>query len=282
MRSRTSVLISLGLGLMAALMTVVYVRGRERQLYEEVSPRSALIATRDILANTVIDEQMVQRISVPQKYLQPKALAAVDEVVGRVALVPIPAGTQLLGTVLGDAGRAALTFDIPRGMRAVAIEVSDVTGVGGLVRPGNFVDVIGTFEFGRPVLQAGRVIYQDEKTEVRTLLQNVPVVGVNRDLRETAGAPPPAETPQARAAATDRARAEAAMRTVSLLVEPSRVQELVLAQEIGTLTLALRTNLDQGQVEVTMLDPLGLLHVQIPVKPKRQALPFRDIGRGIF
>jgi pilus assembly protein CpaB len=281
MRSRTSVVISLGLGLMAALMTVVYVRGRERQLYEEVSPRSALIATRDILANTVIDEQMVQRINVPQKYLQPKALAAVDEVVGRVALVPIPAGTQLLGTVLGDAGRAALTFDIPRGMRAVAIEVSDVTGVGGLVRPGNFVDVVGTFEFGRPVLQAGRVIYQDEKTEVRTLLQNVPVVGVNRDLRETAAAPPPPEAPPARAAA-ERGRGETAMRTVTLLVEPSRVQELVLAQDIGTLTLALRTNLDQGQVEVTMLDPLGLLQVQIPVKPKRQALPFRDIGRGLF
>ena len=54
-----------------------------------------------------------------------------------------------------------------------------------------------------------------------------------------------------------------------MIVAPQQVQELVLAQQIGTLTLALRSNLYAGQVvDLGRLDPNGLLKVQIPVKPR--------------
>jgi hypothetical protein len=57
------------------------------------------------------------------------------------------------------------------------------------------------------------------------------------------------------------------------------VQELVLAQEIGTLTLALRSNLDAGQVlDLKALDPLGLL--QVPTPPKPRAAPIWREMRG--
>lgn len=283
MRSRAAVLLSVGLGLLAAIMMFAYVRGREQQLYQEVAMKNVLVATRDILANTVLDEQLVTRIEVPAKYLQPKALAALEEAVGRVTVVPIGRGAQVLGTYLGDSGRAALAFEVPRGMRAVAISVSDDTGVGGLIRPGNFVDIIGTFEFGRPTgTQNGVVQYADERTETRTMMQNVQIVGVNREIRDVAQEAPPAAATGGQAASRPPERREPQLRTVTVLVEPARVQELILAQEIGTLTLSLRTSLDQGAVEIPMLDPLGLLKVPIPVKPKRNLPSFRDIGRGLF
>jgi pilus assembly protein CpaB len=283
MRSRAAVLLSIGLGLLAAIMMFAYLRGRERQLYEEVAPKSVLIATKDVLANTVLDEGMLQRITVPQKYLQPKALTTTEEAVGRVTVVPIAAGAQLLGTYLGDSGRAALAFEVPRGMRAVAISVTDDTGVGGLVRPGNFVDIVGTFEFGRPVgSQNGTIQYADERTETRTMMQNVQVVGVNREIRDIVASEPGPPAQAGAAAQRPPERREVQMRNVTVLVEPARVQELILAQEIGTLTLSLRTSLDQGAVELPMLDPLGLLKVPVPVKPKRRAASFRDIGRGLF
>ncbi|HTU99281.1 MAG TPA: Flp pilus assembly protein CpaB, partial [Luteitalea sp.] len=222
------------------------------------------------------DERLIQRVSVPRKYRQPQTFPTVEEVAGRVAVVPIAAGSQVVGGMLADAGAEALSFEVPRGRRAVAITVSDDTGVGGLIRPGNFVDIIGTFQFGRPVSNTnGRITYADEKTEVRTMMQNVFVVAVNKELRrervqqETSGS---GGTPSA------------ALRTVTLLVDPQRVQELVLAQEVGDLSLALRSSLDDTAVELPFLDPLGLLKVPIPLKPKapRAAQAFRDVGRGLF
>jgi pilus assembly protein CpaB len=284
MRSRAAVLLSVGLGLLAAIMMFAYVSSRERELYQQVAMKTTVIASKDILANTVLDESMLQRIQVPQKYLQPRAAVTFEEAVGRVSVVPIAAGAQILGTFLGDPGRAALAFEVPRGMRAVAITITDDTGVGGLVRPGNFVDIIGTFEFGRPTgMQNGTITYADERTETRTMMQNVQVVGVNREIRDAQQEERPA--PAAAGQETARRPPEtrpAQLRTVTVLVEPVRVQELILAQEIGTLTLSLRTSLDQGAVELPMLDPLGLLKVPIPVKPKRNVPSFRDIGRGLF
>jgi pilus assembly protein CpaB len=162
----------------------------------------------------------------------------------------------------------------------VAITVTDDTGVGGLIRPGNFVDIVGTFEFGRPVAyQNGRVQYADEKTEVRTMMQNVFVVAVNKELRrerverETQGSAGTAP-PQTR---------ERSLRTVTLLVEPNRVQELILAQNVGDLTLSLRSSLDDTAVNLPFLDPMQLLGVTVPVKPKARPLQsFRDVGRGLF
>ena len=43
----------------------------------------------------------------------------------------------------------------------------------------------GTFEFGRPTgYQGGQVVYADEKTETRLLMQNVQVGAVERDIRK--------------------------------------------------------------------------------------------------
>lgn len=283
MSGRARILLAVVLGLLAVFLVYVYVRGIERQLYEEVDMQNVVVTREAVAAGTAIDERAVQRIAVPRKYRQPQTFPDLTEVVGRVAVVPIAAGSQVSGGMLADAGAESLSFEVPRGRRAVAITINDESGVGGLIRPGNYVDIVGTFEFGRPVaMQGGRMTYSDEKTEVRTMMQNVFVVAVNKELRreriqdETAGAAAPAGSnpPTAR---------ERSLRTVTLLVDPQRVQELVLAQEVGDLTLSLRSGLDDTMVDLPYLDPFGLLKVQIPVKPRpKVGQTFRDVGRGLF
>jgi pilus assembly protein CpaB len=279
MRNRAAMLLSIGMGLLAVFMMTVYMTGRENQLLELAAPKDVLIATTDILANSVIDERMIQRILVPAKYQQPKVLVDIREAIGRVVAVSVPRGAQLLGTYLEDAGRTALAFEVTRGRRAVTIAVSDVTGVGGLVRPGNFVDILGTFEFGRPSGgggQGGRPGYADERTETRTLMQNVLVIAAGQDY--LGGRPDPRPQEQARTMSEQAAQAQANaasarnrdVRNVTVLVAPQQVQELVLAQRVGALTLALRSNLDGAQVaDLTTLDPNTLLHVPIPLKSRQ-------------
>jgi pilus assembly protein CpaB len=282
MRSKAAVMLSVVMGLLAVLMMWVYNSSQRRQLLQLAEPRDVLVATADILANTVVDESMVQRIQVPATYQQPKALTDVREVVGRVVAVPVPRGAQILGTYIEDGGRTALAYEVPRGRRAITIAVSDITGVGGLIRPANFVDILGTFEYGRPTgSSGGQTTYADEKTETRTLMQNVLVIAVGQEHR---GERPEAMTAEDAGSLAEQAQRQAALqranrdvRNVTVLVSPPQVQELVLAQEIGTLTLALRSNLDAGQVlDLKALDPLGLLQVPIPPKP-RAAPIWREI-----
>ena len=167
--------------------------------------------------------------------------------------------------------------------RAVTLGISDVTGVGGLVRPGNFVDILGTFNFGRPTsVQGGTMQYADERTEIRTLMQNVFVVAVNQEHRRERAVPRrpvlPEELPE-----EPEAREVITVNTVTVLVAPAQVQELILAQEIGQLTLALRSNLDAGQVvDLGVLDPFGLLKVPIPVKPRSRPAWREMRGPSIF
>lgn len=279
MSGRAKLLLSLVLGLLAAFLVFVYVRGLERQLYEEVDMQNVVVAREQIAAGTAIDERVIRRVPIPRKYRQPNTFPAPEDVAGRVAVVPIPAGAQISGSMLADAGAEALSFEVPRGRRAVAITVTDDTGVGGLIRPGNFVDIVGTFEFGRPIgSQNGRVQYADERTEVRTMMQNVFVVAVNKELRRERLASETAGSGGAEAPSRERT-----LRTVTLLVEPSRVQELILAQEVGDLTLSLRSSLDDTAVDLPFLDPMKLLNVQIPVKPRPKPMQsFRDVGRGLF
>lgn len=289
MRSRPALVLSVGMGVLAVVMMAVYMNSRESTLLQLAEPRDVLVATADILANTVVDEGMVRRIQVPAAYQQPQALADLREVIGRVAAVPVPRGAQVLGTYLEDAGQTALAYEVPRGQRAVTIAVSDVTGVGGLVRPSNFVDILGTFEFGRASGAAGgRTTYSEERTETRTLMQNVLVVAVGQEFR---GDRPEAATAEQARSLGEQAQAQAnanairsrGVQNVTVLVAPQQVQELVLAQQIGTLTLSLRSNLDAGQVlNLSTLDPVGLLRVPVPLK-SREAPVWREIrGSSAF
>jgi pilus assembly protein CpaB len=270
-----TLLVSVGLGVLALIMMYGYINGRESQLLQLAELKDTLVAARDIAANRVIDESMVLRKQVPAIYVQPKALTDPKAAIGRVTAVPIPEGAQIVGPALEEAGRTVVAYEVPRGQRAVTIAVTEVTGVAGLVRPGNFVDILGTFQFGRPVgVAGGQIQYADQKTEVRILAQNVKVVAVGRDyrgdrpdVRRVTGR----ETPEEEAAEADevRARRERAVNNVTLIAEPRQAQELVLAQEIGTLTLVLRSTLDTGTVvDLGLLDTLGLLKVPLPVIPK--------------
>lgn len=281
---RFSLLISIAAGLVAMLAVSLYISGREAALLEQVEMRDVVVATQDILANTVVDERVVQLSQVPLKYLQPAAITAMADAIGRVTEVPIPVGAQLTGVALQAGGAVGLAFEVPRGMRAVTLAVSDVSGVAGLVRPGNFVDLIGTFEYGRPAgVVNGQITYRDETTETLTLAQNVQVVAAGTMYRGKQAAPRPAvldpEEEEALAGAGAPSDPEN-IESVTVLVSPRQVQELVLAQQIGDLTLSLRSNLDAGGVvDLERLDPLKLLGVEIPVKPRGRP-SWREI-RGV-
>ena len=279
MKGRLGLLISIGAGVFAVIAMMLYLNAKEGSLMDQAAPQDVVVTTRDVLANTALDERFIQVVKVPRKYVQPGALKSPQEVVGRVSAVPLPRGSQVLGTTLLEGGRESLSFNVPRGMRVIALAVNDVTGVGGELRRGNFVDVLGVFEYGVPSgSQGGEITYSQERTEAITVAQNVQIMSVGMDVNATPVPAPQAEegTPMPNAAPAPPA---GAITNVCLLVTPEQVQQLVLAQQIGTMTLSLRSSLDSAQVELPRLDENTFLRIPLPMKP-RSGPSWREMRGG--
>lgn len=270
MKGRLGLLISVGAGVFAVIAMMLYLNAREASLMDQAAPQDVVVTTRDVLSNTALDERVIQVVKVPRKYVQPGALKSAADVVGRVSAVPLPKGTQILGTTLLEGGRESLSFNVPRGMRVIALAVNDVTGVGGELRRGNFVDVLGVFEYGVPNgSQGGQITYAQERTEAITIAQNVQIMSVG--MNETAGGRPAAEKgkePEMPTAAPPPPAG--AITNVCLLVTPQQVQELILAQQLGSMTLSLRSSLDSSAVDLPRLDENSFLRIPMPIKPKAQ------------
>ncbi|MEW5982526.1 MAG: Flp pilus assembly protein CpaB [Acidobacteriota bacterium] len=264
MKTRMALLLSVAAGVFALIAMALYLGARESELLEQAALQDIVVTTQDILANTALDERVVGTVQIPKKYVQPGAIAQISEVVGRVAAVPLPKGSQVSGTALFEGGREALAFNVPRGMRALSMAVDDVTGVAGLLRPGNFVDIVGIFEYGVPSGAVGtEITYSNERTEAITVAQNVQIIAAGGSLGEQPAAPPgPDGEPEPAPSGPPE------ISNVTLLLSPQQVQEIVLAQHLGALTLALRSSLDSAIVEIPRLEEGQFLKIPIPVKRK--------------
>src|SRR5690606_626129 len=114
-------------------------------------------------------------------------------IVGQVAIATILENEPILTSKLVPFDESSLDRRIPAGHRAVTIGIrddQDVVGVGGLLRPGHFVDILLTLfvntqeiEKGPSSLIAAAANAANLRGEVRTLFQNVQILAVGRDAR---------------------------------------------------------------------------------------------------
>ncbi|MCC6381992.1 MAG: Flp pilus assembly protein CpaB [Dehalococcoidia bacterium] len=107
--------------------------------------QDVLVVTRDVPAGERITSDMVTTRSVPVAALLNGHLTDQKDVLGKVTTAPLYAGEQVTAPkVTTYAGQTTLAFKVPDGMRALGLQVPhEAWIVGGLVQPGDRVDVIG-------------------------------------------------------------------------------------------------------------------------------------------
>jgi pilus assembly protein CpaB len=112
--------------------------------------------------------------------------------------------------------------------RAISIKVDEESGVSGLIRPGDHVDIVLTqvFEKADP---ARRALSE-------TVLQNTRVIAIDQEIVQ-GGRP-------LGAALGKQAQ------TVSLELTPDQVKKITVAKQLGTLSLAVRAAIDQWDTAV--------------------------------
>lgn len=281
-------LLALVLGFATSYLSWRYVQ--EATVASEPVPLvPVLVATQPVAARTIIAPSMVQVKQVPADARPQGAYAEPTEVVGRVSKTQLAPGEHLLPhQFFLQREKSGLAFLVPDSQRAVSIAVSEVIGTGGMIIPGDKVDVFALFDFKEPpqgsalpsttssaeVLSAsmGQAQRTPEKnTMIALVLQNVEVLAVAQSLEgddtrdgterfteRTVEGKPENAVPQS------KARTQPGARTVTVAVTPAEAQKLILAEERGKLRLALRPAAEQGQVD---LAPLELRQVlQAPTK----------------
>ncbi len=219
-----------------------------------------VVAKGEILANSLITEEMIEEMVVPRQTVVPGAITSRTKVVGSYAKQIIPAGEQITEGKILDIKSGGFSGYIPSDKRAISIAVSDVTGVGqGLIKPGDYVDVIAVLDGGA---NSGPV--------ANMILQNILILATNKiPTREEQGA----------------LTKDSQLMMVTLAVTPDEALSVGLAAKNGTMTLALRPQMSSSfaQVGIKTIDNLVgnavyVKAVSSPAVPAPSSVPMPNLS----
>lgn len=227
--NRRIILVALLLGLVASLLVYSYLHRAEEAYSKPAELKPVVVALQAIPAHVRVTREMVQVSNFPAEYVLAGSFTALDEVVGGISKVELIKGEQVAKSrVYHGEKDAAFAYLVPDNMRAAAIAVSEVSAVGNLVRPSDRVDVLLTFTREEGARKEARTLY---------LLQNVEILAVGQVADSEVAFP----------------AKDGGFKTVTLALEPEKAQLLTLAEQIGSLKLALRSPLDR---RVVPLEPI--------------------------
>lgn len=183
-----------------------------------------LVAQRALPTGTIITADAVSFQDWPKELVQDAYFldgqADMTKLLGTVVRFPVTAGQPLTqGALVAPGDRGFLAAALGPGMRAMTIPVSDTSGVGGFVFPGDRVDLMLSQS-----VKSGNDGAQDLKA-AETFLRNLRVLA----------------TDQATSTETvDGKSVVKTSRTVTLEVTPRIAEKITVAQTVGQLSLSLR------------------------------------------
>jgi pilus assembly protein CpaB len=223
-------------GIVAAICAAILVAGLrakpadsgEQEAGAPPTEVSVVIAAKTLDAMTVVSADAIIVRKVPVKNAPAGYLSDPAQVVGKVLGARIVAGQPFTKSRFATEGSGQnLASALPQGKRAVAISLTDYSGLEGLLYPGGVVDILASFR--EPSSQSEAVSTM--------LLERVQILAVeNRTVFTSKEDEVLADSPGNR------------KRRVTVVVDPEQAQALQLAMEYGTISLALRNPTDDAAV----------------------------------
>lgn len=206
------------LALIASGVIYIYLKSFEKEHIDIIETTSILVAANDIPARTIITKDMITQVEIPKEADIGFFINDTEELIGKYTKEPIYKDERFKMDKLIDSIEEELSLVLKADQRAVSIMVNLDSGVADLIKPGDFVDVLVYL----PEIKEANIIVRPDVAKI--ILQNTEVVAINQNLYRDSE--PQEEIPTTY--------------YVTLSVSVKEVEELVLAQNIGSIKLALR------------------------------------------
>lgn len=245
MQKKLPLIIGIVLAVLAVFMIKVYLDQQRRlaneaaqQRYEreKASQTPVLVAKKDIPRGSMVEPDSLEAKIIPNQFIQPQAVTSLDRISGMVTIAPISKGEQITLSKLmwpkEVATGGSLATATPVGKRAITISVDNISALLGMIKPGDYVDVIALL----PVPVQSPEGQQTTQAAVIPLFQNVLVLAIGQEL---GGAP--------REEGGGRYKKEEAQQPstlITLALTPQEAGLIAFVQEQGKIRLTLRSPTD--------------------------------------
>jgi len=187
-----------------------------------------LVAKRSLPVGTIITADAVAYQLWPQELVQDAYFidgeANMETLLGTVVRFPITAGEPVTqGSLVAPGDRGFLAAALGPGMRAITVPVTERTGVGGFIFPGDRVDLMLTQAVAGEG-EGGGI------NATETILTNLRVLATDQATESTTS--------------EDGKTVVTNVRTVTMEVTPRIAEMIAVSQTLGTLSLSLRSIAD--------------------------------------
>lgn len=203
-------ILALTLSIICGMMIYSFLQKNDKEVTDKTP---VVVAAMDIAPGTEMTAEMVRLEMIPKELVQPGAMHAVKDAVGKRLRMGVNSGDQITTKRLNAMGNASsFVGTIPNDKRAVTINVDDVSGVAGFIQPGCNIDILTVEGDGKNAAAVGKL-----------LLQDVLVLAVGgTDMT------------------SDNGKKVENAKTITLALDPREAVELRVAQQDGKITMALR------------------------------------------
>ena len=218
MNNKLALLVAVVLGILSIVGINMYIQKIKQDSIRGEELVDVYVASKRIAAGTTIEDSYITVKQIPSKFvrsLRDSQIKKREAIVNSKALLDIEEN-QIIQSYHVDADfKAGQGLEFRSTSRAITIKVDAVSGIAGMLRPGDYVDVIGCFElqgFG-----VGGVKVPQIST---VLMRQIKVLATDQQTD------PNSKTPTF------------AYRTVTLRVKPEQVTKVAHAQMFGKIFLA--------------------------------------------
>ena len=153
-------------GLIAAGLTVFYMEQIESKYRLAAQPpkletQRVVMVRKNMLKGEKLREADIGALAIPVKYLPSNAVLAKDykKVINRTLMLPVEGGRPVTWDLLTGVNTDTFSDVIKQGRRAKSIKIKKIDSFDGLLRPGDIIDIMGTFamvDLGMPISSSSK------------------------------------------------------------------------------------------------------------------------------
>ena len=161
--------ISVGAAVFSAFLIFSYTQEKTKEITKAFGIQTSVVVARTFINEMqTVQENMVELVQIPERFVQPGYARQIEDVVGLVALAPIDEGEQILSNkVIVPGPETGLSLQVSPGKRAVTIPIDEQRAVARLLKPGDRVDMLVALD-----VDAGN----KQKRYIKTLLQDLVIL----------------------------------------------------------------------------------------------------------